>query len=103
MTANERTEIVKSYDERKSEMRVYAEAIPPSERAGRYQALYANMNVRKCVEKGLLPPGATSMGDWFVLTVVLSELLGPEYVADDALFALIELGALQAEMSQPGL
>jgi hypothetical protein len=103
MTVNERTVIVKNYEDRRAEMRVYAESIPVSERAARYQALYNNMSVRKCVEKGLLPPGATSMGDWFILTCVLADLLGPAYIAADARAALIELGAGDLELSQNGL
>jgi len=95
--------MTKSYEERKAEMRVYAEAIPVDERAARYQALYQHMSVRKCLELGLLPPGATSMGDWFILTCVLADMLGPAYVAADARAALIELGASGEELAQSGL
>ena len=103
MTANERTETVKSYEERKSEMRAFAERIPENLRAGWYQALYANINVRWCVELGLLPASATTMGDWFVLTCVLADMLGPAYVAADARAALIELGADVGEVAANGL
>ena len=95
--------MVKSYEERKAEMRAYAEMIPVGQRAARYQALYQHMSVHECVELGLLPPGATSMGDWYMLLSVLADLLGSPYIAADARVAMIELGAGVDELTQNGL
>jgi len=94
---------MKSYEERVSEMRAFALTIPEYDRATWYQALYTNMSVRKCVEKGLLPASASTMGDWFILSCVLADMLGPAYVAADARAALIELGADVGEVAANGL
>lgn len=91
-----------NHEEHMSRAREYAATIPTHKRAAHYQALYRDgmAGVTRCKQLGLLPETARTMADWYCLTTVLAEMLGPEYVAADAREACREMGMSDSEIAQ---